>query len=155
MHKQNAGDVLEELRDVQEDAELPRSEEDTVSVRMGWSTLYWVQLSNQFPSTHANLCDEKMLRERSHAQEFLSGPKLKEVLGVSTKQEQLRMPGVGEGRESTFLTLEEPGNPVAFPGLPQGLCSYPASTRLHVTAIELISLYGRGVAALAEQCIAS
>ena len=96
-----------------------------------------------------------MLRERSHAQEFLSGPKVKEVLGVSTKQEQLRMAGVGEGRGSTFLTLEEPGNPVAFPGLPQGLCSDPASTRLHVTAIELISLYGRGVAALAEQCIAS
>ena len=98
--QQNAGDVLEELRDVQEDAELPRSQEDTVSLRMGWPTLYWVQLSNQFPSTHANPCDETMFRERSHAQEFLSGPKLEEVLGVSTKQEQLRMP---RGRQRKYF----------------------------------------------------
>jgi len=45
-----------------------------------------------------------MLRERGHAEEFLSGPKMGEVLGVSTKQEQLRMPRAG-GRGSTFLTL--------------------------------------------------
>ena len=56
-HEQNAGGILEKLRDVQEDAELPRSQEDTVSVRMGWSTLYQVQLPNQFPPTHVNPCD--------------------------------------------------------------------------------------------------
>lgn len=56
--------------------------------------------------------------------------------------------------EVLSLSWEEPGKPVAFLGLSQGLCSDPASMRLHVTAIELISLYGRGVASL-EQGITS
>lgn len=110
---------------------------------MGRSTLYWVQLSNQFPSTHANPCDERMLSERGHAQEFLSGPKLEEVLGASTKQEQLRMPGGGGAEEVLSSPWKNLAIPWPFLGFPKGF-AVTASKHLHVTAIELISLYGRG-----------